>query len=92
MLLNKLKAGALQDLGGTRKEETILVRMTAEQKNAICKASAAVDVTPPTLVRAIITKFLEEAGYFERPETWELHELSGFLKDTRNESSCTEKG
>lgn len=88
MASDELRSRALQDL----KQEQILVRMTAKQKNAICRASEATDVAPSTLIRTITCKFLEDAGYLEKPETWDLRELSDFLKATRNEAPCKEKG
>ena len=82
----------MPDFDGSKKDGQILVRITAEQKDAICSAAKAVDMSPPSLMRAIVSKFLEDVGYLEKPKLWDLQELSGFLEDTRNESSCKEKG
>jgi len=84
MLLHKatasLKSRVLQDL----RTEQILVRLTPKEKDAIYRASEAVGeigessrihMTPPNLMRTIVTKVLENAGYLERPEAWELSDL-----------------
>jgi hypothetical protein len=80
------------NFGAWKKNEQILVRVPMQLKTAIYKAAESVDMSPPSLIAAIVTKFMEDTGYLDKPENWDLQELSDFLKDTQSESSYTEKG